>query len=61
MNKITLTVKEAAELIGVSTNSVYTMVRENQIPHTRVRSKIIFHKEMLESWLKGDLKSVKQA
>ncbi|MFS0766186.1 helix-turn-helix domain-containing protein [Peribacillus phoenicis] len=56
MNKITLTVKEAAELIGVSTTSVYTMVRENQIPHTRVRSKIIFHKGMLESWLKGDLK-----
>ncbi|MGD6879272.1 helix-turn-helix domain-containing protein [Bacillus infantis] len=59
--KITLTVKEVAELIGVSTTSVYTMVREKEIPHTRVRSKIIFHRETIEAWLRGEVTAVKQA
>lgn len=53
-NKITLSVKEAAELIGVSVTSIYTMVRENEIPHARVRSRILFHREVIESWLRGE-------
>lgn len=59
--KITLTVKEVAEFIGVSTTSVYTMVREKEIPHARVRSKIVFHKETIEAWLKGQFTEAKQA
>lgn len=61
MNKITLTVKEVAELIGVSTTSVYTMVRHSEIPHARVRSKIVFHRETIEAWLKGDSSFINQA
>lgn len=56
--KITLTVKEAAELIGVSSTLVYAMVREKQIPHARVRSKILFHKDVIESWLRGEKQTV---
>lgn len=59
--KITLTVKEAAELLGVSTTSIYTMVREEEIPHARVRSKIIFHRDTLEAWLRGEISMTKQA
>lgn len=51
--KIVLTVKEVAELLEVSTASVYTMVRENQIPHVRIRNAIRFHKETIETWLQG--------
>jgi excisionase family DNA binding protein len=53
MKKITLSVKEVAELTGVSTTSIYAMVRENQIPYTRVRARIIFHKDVIDAWLKG--------
>ncbi|MGN7169298.1 helix-turn-helix domain-containing protein [Paenibacillus cellulositrophicus] len=56
MQKITLTVVEAAELIGVSQTTIYTMARENQIPHARVRGRILFHREVIESWLRGELK-----
>ncbi|SDC05772.1 helix-turn-helix domain-containing protein [Shouchella lonarensis] len=52
MQKITLTVKEVAELLGVSTATIYTLVREGQIPHSRIRAKIIFHKESVEAWVK---------
>lgn len=61
MNKITLTVAEAAELIGVSQTTVYTMAREKQIPHTRVRGRILFHRDIIESWLRGELHEKKQA
>lgn len=49
----TMTVKEAAEMIGVSTTSIYAMVREGQIPATRVRARILFHRSVLEDWLRS--------
>ncbi|MEK3788067.1 helix-turn-helix domain-containing protein [Paenibacillus sp. FSL K6-1230] len=61
MKKITLTVTEAAELIGVSQTTVYTMAREKQIPHTRVRGRILFHRDVIESWLRGELQETKHA
>lgn len=54
MNKITLDVKEAAALVGVSTACIYSMVRENQIPFVRVRKRVLFHREKIEEWLKGE-------
>ncbi|MEW4371790.1 helix-turn-helix domain-containing protein [Paenibacillus kandeliae] len=53
MAKITLSVNEAAELLGVSTTTIYNMVRDNQIPHMRVRARIIFHRDTIESWIGG--------
>ncbi|PNQ78903.1 helix-turn-helix domain-containing protein [Paenibacillus sp. F4] len=54
MGKITLTVNETAELIGVSPTTVYNMAREGQIPHVRVRARIIFHRDVIECWLRGE-------
>lgn len=51
MRKITLNVSEVAELIGVSVTTIYTMVRKNEIPHKRVRGRIVFHRETIEKWL----------
>lgn len=50
----TLDVKEAASLVGVSTACIYAMVRENQIPFVRVRKRVLFHRDKLETWLKGE-------
>lgn len=55
MGKITLTVTEVAELIGVSTTTVYTMARLNEIPHKKVRGRILFHRTTIEQWLMNDL------
>ncbi|HFK1746076.1 TPA: helix-turn-helix domain-containing protein [Bacillus cereus] len=51
MEKITLTVKEVADLLGVSLTTVYSMVRMSEIPHARVRGKILFHRPTVETWL----------
>lgn len=62
MTKITLEVKEVAELIGVSPTTIYNMAREGQIPHVRVRARILFHRDVIESWLRGEQQpAVKQA
>ncbi|OAB26465.1 DNA-binding protein [Paenibacillus macquariensis subsp. defensor] len=53
--KIMMTVNELSENIGVSTDSIYAMVRENQIPYIRVRRRILFHKEMIEKWLRREV------
>lgn len=53
MQKIVLTVKEVAELLDTSTTTIYTMVRLGEIPHTRIRSKIVFHRPTIENWISG--------
>lgn len=53
MQKITLTVKELAELLDTSTTTIYTMVRLREIPHARIRSKIVFHRPTIEAWIAG--------
>ncbi|AZS14568.1 helix-turn-helix domain-containing protein [Paenibacillus lutimineralis] len=61
MQRITLTVSEAAQLIGVSQTTVYAMAREGQIPHARVRNRILFHRDVIEAWLRGEHLQAKQA
>ncbi|MGG1661742.1 helix-turn-helix domain-containing protein [Brevibacillus sp. NRS-1366] len=61
MQKITLSVNEVAELIDVSTACVYNMVRDKQIPHVRIRGRILFHRDIIEKWLRGELAESKHA
>lgn len=53
--KITLSVNEVAGLIGVSTATIYTMARLDEIPHKKVRGRILFHRATIELWLMNDL------
>lgn len=55
LERITLTVREVAEMLGISTTTVYTMVREEELPHFKVRGKILFNKEKIIQWTKGEL------
>lgn len=49
--KEVLSVVELAEYLGVSSDCIYTMVREKQIPFVRVRKRIVFRKESIDTWL----------
>lgn len=55
LERITLTVAEVAELIGVSTAFVYRLVARGEIPHKKVGRLIIFHRPTIETWLQGDV------
>ncbi|WP_254611601.1 helix-turn-helix domain-containing protein [Paenibacillus sp. JMULE4] len=61
MEKITLTVKEAAKLTGLSTTTIYNMCAAGQLPHTKARSRILLYRPTLEKWLAGELPELKQA
>lgn len=51
VKKMTMTVSEIAEELQVSTTMIYTMVRQNEIPHIKVRGRILFHRATIEKWL----------
>lgn len=51
MGKLTMSVEEIANELGVSNTTVYTMVRQKEIPHTKVRGRILFHRPTIEHWL----------
>lgn len=61
MAEMAMTVKEAAEALGVSTSSVYWMCYQKEIPHNRVRARgkagkgrILISRAALEKWLRGE-------
>jgi excisionase family DNA binding protein len=60
MTKVTLNTTEVAELLGVHRNTVYKLVNEGQIPYVRVRDRILFHKDIIESWLRSETVYAKQ-
>lgn len=52
MQRKTLTTQEVADYIGVHPDTIYTMVREKQIPHFRVRRRIFFSIETINAWMR---------
>lgn len=53
VTRITLTMKETAEYLGVSYWLVTQLVKRKQIPCSRVGGKVLFRKEALDSYLKA--------
>lgn len=51
MEKMTYSVNELAQLLGVGTTTIYTMARLNEIPHKKMRGRIVFHRPTIERWL----------
>jgi len=51
MERQTLSVREVAEYIGVHRDTVYALVREGEIPHVRLRQRILFRRESIDAWL----------
>ena len=47
-----LTVKQAADYLGVHTDTIYTMVRKKEIPHFKLRRRIMFSKESINEWIR---------
>lgn len=47
----TLSVKETAAIVGVSTSTIYRLVRADRIPFKRVGRRILIARDELEAWL----------
>nr|WP_156644782.1 helix-turn-helix domain-containing protein [Lentibacillus sp. JNUCC-1] len=51
MERERMTVKEVAAYLGVHADMIYTMARKNEIPHFKMRSKILFTRDVIEKWV----------
>ncbi|OMP67057.1 helix-turn-helix domain-containing protein [Domibacillus epiphyticus] len=58
MQNQTWTVKQVAAYLSVHPDTIYTMVKEKQIPHFRVRSKIFFTKSAIDTWIRSQEEDV---
>ncbi|MDF2790482.1 MAG: binding domain protein excisionase family [Neobacillus sp.] len=61
MQRNTLTVQEVAEYLGVHADTIYSMVRQQQIPHFRIRRRILFSLETINTWIHQQESSVTSA
>ena len=48
-----LSAVEAAKYVGVSKDTIYSLVRQNKIPHRRIGHQVKFPYWLLKSWLEG--------
>ncbi|MBP1950250.1 helix-turn-helix domain-containing protein [Virgibacillus litoralis] len=46
------TVQQASQYLGIHRDTIYTMVRQKEIPHFRLRRRIMFSKEAIDSWIR---------
>lgn len=51
-----LTVKELCEWIRLSRSKVYSLLKDNKIPHAKVGGKILFDKEKIKVWIDNQSK-----
>lgn len=51
MDKITFTVKEAAEIIGISPSKMYQLVKENRIPHISLGKRTVIPQKGFFNWV----------
>jgi excisionase family DNA binding protein len=49
---LAMTVKEAAEYLGCSVETIYRMARVGDLPHFKIRSLYRFEHEYLDEWKK---------
>ncbi|MEN3132677.1 helix-turn-helix domain-containing protein [Bacillus albus] len=51
MNKLTMSAKDVADLLGVCCVTIYRMCRQKKIPHNKIGARYIFNRVTIERWL----------
>ena len=54
MEKLTLTITEAAQLLGISRTTAYELARQGKIPVLRLGKRLVVPKAALERMLEGN-------
>jgi len=56
MNKLTYSIEEVSELLGISKSKVYNLCRNNKIPNIRLDGRIVVPVGRFDSWLNDSIK-----
>ena len=51
MNKLALSVKEAAEALGVSRQTLSTYIKREGLPAAKINGRVLIPKDAFEKWL----------
>jgi excisionase family DNA binding protein len=49
-----LTVSQAVDHLGLSSNSIRALIKRKRIPHYRVEGRILFDRGELDQWVRGE-------
>ncbi len=50
----TVTAEEAAEVVGLSPWTIYSLARRGAIPHVRIGRRVLFRRSSLLQWLEAE-------
>lgn len=53
-----MTVKETADYLGISVDTIYRMARAGELPHFKIRSLYRFEREFLDEWKRRQQMSI---
>jgi len=53
MEKVTLSVKEAAEILGIGSSKMYELVRNNQVPNIKLGKRVVLPKAKFLTWVEN--------
>lgn len=56
MNRLTLTVKEVSEALGIGINQAYALVKQTGFPKLKIGTKYLVPKDEFELWIKAQSK-----
>lgn len=54
MEKLTYSIQEAAELIGISKSYMYELARQGKVPVLKLGNKRVIPKERFHKWVNGE-------
>jgi hypothetical protein len=46
--------QEAAEFVGLSARTLFTLRKEKKVPYRRIRGRIVYSREALREWLRQE-------
>jgi excisionase family DNA binding protein len=52
-DRLLITIREAAELLGLSESTVYRLAREDRIPVVRIGASVRINRRHLETWIES--------
>ena len=51
---------EAAQMLGISARTMFNMRQDKQVPHIRVRNRVMYSPAALAKWIEGKEQGVKK-
>jgi len=54
MEKLTYSVKEASECLGICERSLWTLTKQGKIPSIKIGKRVLYSREMLRKFVEGE-------